>query len=342
MLGKFLAMLLGSLSLAFGQPAGITDSSKVVIVSSRVGAVINRDARDHFQLFGQIPDFRRAIVLQRDDSTFAVLFSVGREGELERDTSVMYSLVTIKMIAEKVDHYEALMAGTYRMGQEPVTLHYATGSAIEYKEPHLVKEPHPVIVQKPQAQSRWFVGAIPLAADPGYPRMRRYPTFDLGIGIRSFGPDLSGMSGVFLSLPSVTNPLLTFSFEVAISEVFALLADGAHTASEPEVGEGLIGAIYYVQPFEDHDVRPYISAGIAICSIEIRSGPYADAGATGFFGNVGLEFRAFPVALDVYAGYHGFPTVSTTWIDPYAAGTPVGASLNLSSFVFGLRLKILS
>src|SRR5512140_2533339 len=337
MLRKISAILLASVSFAYGQVRAELDSPKVVILSTRVGPVISRNAREYFMLFGYITDFRRAVVFQQKDSTFAIRFYAGKEGEVEADTTIVYSFTTLKMLSEKVDNFEALKAGTYRMGQSTPTLRFADGTVASYVPP-----PAAITLQQQLAPTRHFVGLLPLAADPGWPRLRHCPSFGFGIGLRSVQADFSGLSQVYKNTATAISPMITFGFEISALEVFGLQAEAAMTTSGHSLAEGWLGGAYYFIPFKDRDIRPYISAGLVFWSAEIRGSIYTDAGGTGFGIFGGVEFVLGVVAaFDIYGGYKFVPDVTGAFTDPDFTPTPVPASVSLRGPQFGVRIKFL-
>ena len=187
------------------------------------------------------------------------------------------------------------------------------------------------------------VGPLPLAADPGYPRPRRFPSFDVSFGLRSAGVDYSGLSQVYTNVPKA-DPLLAMGFEVSLSEAFGIQAEAAQTISQNKIMEGWIGAAYYLVPFRDRNIRPYISAGVTFCSVEIRSGgPYTDAGTRGIGVFVGLEhLLGLVAAFDVYGGYRFLPELSGSFQNQYQYSmTSIPASVRLGGAAFGARLKFL-
>jgi hypothetical protein len=97
------------------------DSAKVLIISPRVGPEIDSLEREQFGLFRSYPNFSRAIFYFVPDSTFFVRIEQ-KTPSRTTDTTVFCSIGFVRMLAEKVDHYEGLLDGTYHMGDEPATL----------------------------------------------------------------------------------------------------------------------------------------------------------------------------------------------------------------------------
>jgi hypothetical protein len=95
------------------------DSDKVVIVSPRVGSVIDAAERERYQLFPEIKGFDRAVFLQTPDkSYYAKIMFIGPDGG-RKDTTVRYSEDAVSLLAEQIDRFENLKAEKYQMGDRP-------------------------------------------------------------------------------------------------------------------------------------------------------------------------------------------------------------------------------
>ncbi len=184
-------------------------------------------------------------------------------------------------------------------------------------------------------------GKIPFSPAHGQPFPRRYPALDLGLGLRTFSPRLSDLSEVYGHTPSFgLNPMLSASVEVAFSRTFGVLGDAGISvmSTEGSAAQGMVGLVAYLSTFSPRQLRPYLGAGVALCSMSGKdSGTITDAGATGWFGRAGVEYPiGHSAAVDLYAGYCAYPRVFT---DTYVAGQPTRISLDLSHVVVGLRYK---
>lgn len=131
----FLAGLV-QLSLFAATPCVSQDSARVLILSPRVGAKITAAAREQFHLFPQFHNFVEATVWQAADGSCFVKITVEPSPGVFRDTVVQYGRRTLQLMAEKVDHFEELEAGAYRIGDRPAHLLATDGeSALETRAP---------------------------------------------------------------------------------------------------------------------------------------------------------------------------------------------------------------
>ncbi len=107
--------------------------SKVIILSDRVGQSVERTERDYFHLFERYSDFKKAVIYISPARKYFVRVTTGKPGTQEKDTTILYSETTILRIAEKIDHFEDIVKGTYHIGDSPVHLSTADGNNIELK-----------------------------------------------------------------------------------------------------------------------------------------------------------------------------------------------------------------
>ena len=181
---------------------------------------------------------------------------------------------------------------------------------------------------------------IPLASARGYHFPREYPCLDAGAGLRTFNPDLSGLSGIYDGTPSFNlSPLFCIVIELACSNVISIQLDSGISlaSSEYKAAQGIAGPIFYFHPFSNPDLRLWLGTGVAVCSFKgEESGLITGAGANGFCATAGLECPLGQShALDVYGGYCSYPRVSGT----YQQSKP---SVDFSNVIVGLRLKWLT
>jgi hypothetical protein len=325
----------------YAQISAIPDTGRMVTLSERVGPVINPAEREKYDLFasilvrhfGSTSTYRSAVVLQFPDSTFRVRFTVARENEPPRDTLVLYSAQVLWRLAEKIENFEVIRSGVYKEEQLPSPLFSATGDLI------LPRGSGKSLTQR-------GYGKLPLASAEGYVYPRWFTAVHLGIGLRTYSPDLSGLSEALGRNPSLRiSPLLSALTEVALAEEFSLRIEGAISIGGSKCYHFVIEPVYYIKQIASKSVRPFVSAGVLICSLDGEvSGIIVKAGGTGFSGTVGMEMLAgSAAALELYGSYCALPKVTTTfadWTSP-SQRREVPASLNLSSLIFGLRIKIL-
>ncbi len=338
---QYLVLLLlcaSSMPLRAQNPA-LPDTGRVVILSERVGAVIDSTEREKFGLFtgilirhfGSTGSFRNAVVLQLPDSTFRVRFTVGGQNGSQRDTLLTYSIGALWLLSQKINHFEEIESGRYRLTQEAPPLQSVKGTLI-FPEP----------IKRPMGSTGY--GTLPLAPAERYPYPRYFPALDFGIGLRTYDPDLSGLTGVFGKVPSLgLSPFVSAITEIALTEAFALQLEGGMSVGGEEAFQGSIGGIYYVPLTSSKKVRAFLEAAILLCSFNARqSGIIVEGGGAGASVTAGLQLLlGTSMAVDIYAGYSALPEVNTQFTDYSSTSTGIPASVDMSSAMFGLRIKFL-
>ncbi len=323
----------------------IPDTGRVVILSERVGPNIDPAEREKFglfesiliRLFGSTLSFRNAAVLQLPDSTFRVCFTLGWQNERPRDTLVTYSYEVLLRIAETIEHFEGIKSGAYQQGRSTPSLRSATGELVVPKatESRVASQGHEI---RPLA--------LPLAPAEGYPYPRYFPSLDLGIGLHTYAPDLSGLSKVFGKTPSLgISPLVFGIAELALAEAFAIQIEGGLSIGGQNSYQGSLGGAYYIPLGSSREVHAFLGAAILICSLSAeQSGIRVEGGGAGFSGTAGVEIKlGTTAATDFYAGFCSLPEIATSfddWVSP-TQRTSVPASIKLSSLLFGLRIKFI-
>jgi len=103
-------------------PVPAQEKDKVVILSPRVGAVIDSTERSRFQVLPAVRDFVKAVIFQTPSGIYYVQITVLDSGGKERVIRLYYPEEYLQRTAEQIEHFEELNAGTYQMGQQPATL----------------------------------------------------------------------------------------------------------------------------------------------------------------------------------------------------------------------------
>ncbi len=104
------------------------DSTKVLILSPRVGPKITAGAREQFEIFPQFDNFVEATAFETSDGNCFVRITLEPQKGVFRDTILQYPHQTLLMIAEKINHFEDLAAGRYHMGDEPTYIKTVDGT----------------------------------------------------------------------------------------------------------------------------------------------------------------------------------------------------------------------
>ncbi len=333
------------------------DSASVLILSDRVGPVIDADEAKQFHLFMQIDGFQEAIAIRLPDSSLAVLFTIIGPGDSRVDTIYHYSETTLGMLAEKIDHFEALSDGTYKMGSFTPVLRLAG-----YTVPLYTALPQDTYsrsgiasaTKKPAAVRNREAMIIASSLGKTYPREEFYPTFAITLSARSFSPDTKGLEqtlGTGLSYGA----LISVGAEILFSRIVGIQIEGGTAVTKDEARQATLGPVFYLPLFGDPRIRPFVGAGYTVTSIKgSGNGLLMEGGSKGFYFSTGLQYIFGPAAgLSLYGIYSGFSEESAMFRDypvsylenPDGSFTPVTppgvpASIKFSHLAIGFRFEI--
>jgi hypothetical protein len=184
---------------------------------------------------------------------------------------------------------------------------------------------------------------LPLAPSKGYERHRFQPSVNFGLGLRTFDPDLSGFAGLLGATPSIDlSPVTCVFIEFNLSDLISIQADaGTLPGSAGTDGhQGLLGLVAYPRLFPHSRLRPCIGAGVSFCQFDTQySGFRIHAGTEGWYATAGLEYRVQGPVVQLYACYSSMERISTI-VESDTVEERVRVSMDLSSVMFGIRLKI--
>jgi hypothetical protein len=325
------------------QTRSIPDSSRIVLLSDRVGPVIDRTERDAYRIFVAIDNFRRAVVYQLPDSTFCVLVTMGNDNEVLGDTILTYSGALLALMSEKIEYFDQLKSGEYKLGQHVPRLRLADGSVVVPPE-----TPRPVPRGGNASGAKGISDSLHLAKSVNYSYPRYFPYFNMGIGARIMNPDFSGLAGAYGNTPDISlSPFLSGYIEISIVEALAVEVEGGASAGGDQAVEGTAGLIYYPQILPSLPIRPFVGAGVALYNFRYEnSSIFAGGGGTGFFGIVGIQV---PIghyqAIDLYCGLYKYPEISGIFtdykqVDGVGVTTTAPVAIKYGGFVFGLHIRL--
>jgi hypothetical protein len=346
----FLMILIGLALVSIPKRVLAQDSDKVVILSPRVGTMIDASERDHFHLFPQIKGFNRAVVYETPGKTYyTVIVSVRPDGTTKQ-TIVPYREDELLKLAEQIDHFEDLEKGTYQMGQQHATL-------------RVVGRQGQVVEQQSDL--------LPFALKTNESPLESFPQLGVGVGISASSLDPGGIAVAFnaieqkyrnqgytinhqslnLNSPTQFKCNLTLRF----SQSFALLVDvGRSFETELELKTVSASALYRFTVFKQRWFRPFVGGGIAFSRFSFEKkygerispirpgGDYdylesvsAEGGNTGLMLASGADLVLSPSGVfSVYLNYLASSTAEAT-----VSGIQ-HASVKFGGLVPGARLSI--
>lgn len=257
--------------LAFTFSATAQDNDKVVILSSRVGAVITKEQRDFFHLFQQIEDFSTATFYRTPDTQYYAIFTRVNRFSQPKDTIVPYSEASLLRYSEVIEHFEALSEGKYRLGKVPGRIQVVGGGEV---------------MRKPQQEGSlnsapWRdYDNLPFAQTDGAAFLDDFPDWGFGFGYSAYYADLSNFADAFTKLENKyrnlgysiqhntmttdVSPLRWYSLRVRFSRSITIqLEVGKSSGSDNPMLEAVSGTfIYRSEQWSFGRLFPFLGIGI--------------------------------------------------------------------------------
>ena len=350
------------------------DSTVVVVLSRRVGAVIDSAEAEQFRLFRQFKNFQRAKIFKLPGGQYYARVWLGTPGGAIHDTVAEYSGALLHILAEKIEHYESLKDGSYHMGDQPPKLMVIEGSDSSgvWIPQHRPVPPSVVGIQDTGAPAHALPDLLPFAGKSDRLHLNEYPNLGFGAGISTFSPDLSGLNkavgaiqykyeqqGYIVGSQSpelALGPLLWFHLIFRANYSFALLTEAGSTVSKDDATFYAVTAslLYYFKPLQESWFRPYAGVGFGTYRFSIalhygaRVSPTTDYGSYSTLDQIvlkgeraaplvraGLELSApTTAAAEVFAVYTFLPALETV------TSEGILASAKLGSLIFGVRITL--
>ena len=333
------------------------DSAKVVILSPRVGPVIDKAEREYYHVFSPYARFEQAVILQTPDKRyFARITRLASPSGVESDTLVEYSEPGLIRMAERIDHLEELSSGDYVIGQEPVTLQFAEGGAVSLQAVPKAKRAQATVEVGPKFEK------LPIdMADEGF-EYETFPLFGIGIGVSTYSPDLGGLENAFKGIEEyyrdqghpvstsnrslTASPLLCAFLDTRFSSRLTVSLEAGFSTGAVKMQTFSVSSTYAIATVADGHLRPYAGAGISRYSFRVERGYGAyvspattldaitvQGGKTGANVRLGTEYVPVHAAhIQLFATYVLFPKLDATTSEMEAV------KVNLSSFQIGSRI----
>jgi hypothetical protein len=348
----FWMILIGLALVSIPKRVLAQDTDKVVILSPRVGTMIDASERDHFHLFPQIKGFNRAVVYETPGKTYYIVIVSVRPNGTTKQTIVPYRENELLTLAEQIDHFEDLEKGTYQMGQQQATL-------------RVVGRQDQVVEQQSDL--------LPFALKTNESPLESFPQLGVGVGISASSLDPGGIAVAFNAIEEKyrkqgytiihqslnLDPPMQYrcNLTLRLSQSFALLVDvGRSFGTGLELKTVSARALYCFRVFEQRWVRPFAGGGILFSHFSIEkeygdqnrispiqsSGVYdylesvsAEGGNIGLMLDAGIDLMPSPAgAISVYLNYVTSSTAEAT-VDGIQH-----ASVKFGGLVPGVRLSI--
>ena len=367
-------LILASVSFAYSLVSA-QDTAKVIILSPRIGVLLNRQERDYFQILMRVDDFENAVFYQSADKQCFAKISLRPKLGHPKDTTIFYPIGFLLNISEKIDHYEDLQEGIYQMGTQPsfVASQLDTTGAKFLVHGALTFPLDTSGALSAVLAGPWRDAKLPFAGDANKYFLDDFPDWGVGFGYSAYFADLSGITSALTkvenryrnlgydilsnSLNTHVSPLRLLDLKIRFSSSFGALCEAGKAIGSDNVLMEWFSAslLYRFQTFKEARLFPFVGAGITVVYLSAdqnydnRISPVDTLNqyTTQYTQLESVSVSASEAGLSITAGAD-WDYQSTLSISPYVTlsafptmeaqlsdGTPV--DLHLSSIVLGIR-----
>ncbi len=351
------------------------DSAKVIILSPRIGVVLDRQERDYFQILMRVTDFESAVFYQSADKQCFAKISLRPKFAPPKDTVIFYPIGFLLNISEKIDHFEDLQEGKYHMGAQHsfVAFQLDTTGARFLVQGALTSPLDTSNALSLVPAGRWRDEELRFAGNANKYFLDDFPDWGFGFGYSAYFADLSGITSALTkvedryrnlgydilsnSLNTNVSPLRLLDLKIRFSSSLAVFFEAGKTVGSDNVFMEWFSAslLYRFQTFKEARIFPFVGAGVTVVYVSAeqdygnRISPVdtLDQYTTQYTQLASISVSASETGLSITTGAD-LDYQNTFSITPYVTlsafptmetqlsdGTPV--DLHLSSVVIGIR-----
>ena len=248
-----------------------SQNRRLVIVSPRVGGVIDALEATTYKLFPTIKNFHSASIYQAPDSSLSVMAQLKSAEAVLRDSTFAISFELVNEYAERIDHWGELLQGSYRMGTSQPQILCDDGTPLN---PPPVASMKSVIFSGNQPTvalpRRFPADALPLAPDTSGLVRPRFATirFDVALGLML--SDFSELKQLTGSATNISVPL-SFYVQVPIAEdpsIVIISGWGFALGGAGGGSEASFSTFLLYRPGSSSSLKPIVGLGFGYTSYE--------------------------------------------------------------------------
>ncbi len=245
-------------------------SDRVIIVSPRVGTEIDQQERLYYYLFQSFDKFQQGVFYVTPDDSFYVRIRL-QTAKGEQDTVIQYSKNALMRFAEKIDHIEEIIAGTYKMGSTSPKIIVADGEQFVRDTVQYYSFPMPV--------NKILSDQLPFDDQSHFEE--EFPKWSFGIGYSTYDPDFSELRDAFIVVanrykskvignqffspqkPALNfSPLFWYTLSLRLSQEISLSAEVSQMKEgEDNFSAYLLSLFYYPPSLDMEPLHPFLGIG---------------------------------------------------------------------------------
>jgi len=344
---------------------------RVIIVSNRVGVVIDKSEQIHYKIFERVSDFNSCVVHIDSLDGYYILFTLVDKNGKSKDTAISYSEQAILLLSEKIDHFEEILKGTYKPGTEKARIRILNGEEMikSLDEIARTRDSLAVTLIKPAQPD-----ILPFADIGDMQDYYFYPAWGFGFGVSTFSPDFGS---VYEAMTAVENKykalgysirphnedqfnmgFLNAHFNLKFTKTIGALINAAVSVNKSvDYGNIALLAEYYPELLSFGKFCAFGTAGISVTYLSV-SQSYGDrisqvssnnsyylldaikveSSKTGFVAGLGISYMKRNFASTLSACYQFTSTSEASLYSSYNSSMYIKSKLSLSSLILGFRI----
>lgn len=344
---------------------------RIIELSNRVGAVVDKAEAVSFKIFEKFPDFHSCVVHIDSLNEYYIRFIMADKAGNVKDTAISYSEQAILLLSEKIDHFEEIMNGGYKPGTEKARIRILNGEEKIKSLDEIAKtrDSLAVILIKPVQPD-----IIPFADIGDMQDYYFYPAWGFGFGVSTFSPDfrsvyeaMKAVEDKYRALGYSIRPhnedqfnmgFLNAHFNLKFTKTIGALINAAVSVNEAvDYGNIALLAEYYPELLSFGKFCAFGTAGISVTYLSV-SQSYGDrisqissnnsyylldaikveSSKTGFVAGLGISYMKGNFASTLSACYQFTSTSEASLYSSYNSSMYFKTKLSLSSLILGFRI----
>jgi hypothetical protein len=268
------------------------DNLMTVILSPFVGSSIDLSERNRYSLFPQYEFFDSAIVYKVNSESYFIRFRFHNKDGAMVDSSVSYSESLIKTLSEKINHYDELKRGIYKIGDSEVNLGYIKSNvAVSLPPAEIPISKHIQTTHKNEVADKAWSDELPFSKNADEEEFPRH-SIAFGISISTISYNFDAVNEAFTAIenkyrdqghtitPHIQeikiSPWIGSSLQIRLyNDLHLMIETGNPITSRDQVyGKEKFymvsgSLLYHYYPTEKKWMRTYLSIGVGKYYYEI-------------------------------------------------------------------------